>query len=128
MSNSFSFAGYIGKDAEVVTTKAGKRMLRFSVANTLGYGRDKVTQWVACRRMLGDSDGISTYLKKGTYVFVSGELKLETYTDRDNITRSLLAVYANIIVLGSGPSGRSASPSDRFSDGPGDFEDSDIPF
>jgi single-strand DNA-binding protein len=73
--------GNIGADA-VVKEFNGQKFISFSVAHTerytdsQGQRRDRTT-WVSCLKY-GES-GVLAYLKKGTRVFVRGELSAKIY-------------------------------------------------
>jgi len=73
--------GNLGGDATVKEFN-GRRYISFSVAHTNGYTdaqgqRHENTTWVSCLKS-GESNVLS-YLKKGTKVYVRGELSVRTY-------------------------------------------------
>ena len=73
MGNSINFVGNLGKDAEM--KQAGSsNVLNFSVANTVGFGDKKQTLWMGCAIWGKKADSLEQYLKKGTKVWISGEL------------------------------------------------------
>lgn len=81
--------GRIGNDAEVKTLGQNK-VINFSVAHTQRGTDDKgqkanTTVWVRCTRFLplnGEAK-IADFLKKGTSVWVRGELSVHEYTGKD---------------------------------------------
>lgn len=99
MSNVFIFTGRIGNDAEIRYTKDGSAVCSFSVANDIGCGDKKQTQWIRVNIFgrLAES-GLVQYLTKGQEVFVSGELKLNEYESKDE-KRASLEVAANVVNL-----------------------------
>jgi single-strand DNA-binding protein len=100
MSNVFSFAGVCGNDAEVRYLPSGLAVLNVSVANTVGYGEKRQTMWIRVALFGKPAEGtLKDYLKKGTHVFVSGELTSREYKANDGTMRTSLDLNANIIDL-----------------------------
>ncbi len=100
MSNVFSFTGACGNDAEVRYLPSGLAILNVNVANNIGYGDKRQTLWVRVTLFGKPAEGaLKEYLKKGTQVFVSGELSLNEYKANDGTTKTSLQLNANIIDL-----------------------------
>lgn len=82
--NSLSFVGRLTRDAETRATTSGTSILSFSVANDVGFGQRKVTNFYNCtifgKRAEG---GLSQYLVKGQEVAITGEHSLRTYDKQD---------------------------------------------
>jgi single-strand DNA-binding protein len=103
MSNVFSFAGICGNDAEVRYLPTGTAILNVSVANTVGYGERRQTQWIRVALFGKPAEGtLKDYLKKGTHVFVSGELIAREYKANDGSMKTSLDLNANVIDLVGG--------------------------
>jgi single-strand DNA-binding protein len=114
MSNVFSFAGVCGNDAEVRYLPSGLAVLNVSVANTVGYGDKRQTLWIRVALFGKPAEGtLKDYLKKGTHVFVSGELTPREYKANDGTMRTSLDLNANIIDLvgKKGETGSQSQPS-----------------
>lgn len=84
--------GNLGKDAESVDYQ-GRRFTSFSVAHSEKYtdasGQQReVTTWVRCTKN-GDNAQILPYLKKGTQVFVRGNMTVGTYQSRQTGTTNV---------------------------------------
>lgn len=77
MSNTMTFHGRLVADARTGSTPSGTSVCNFKVASDVGYGDNKRTNYVECalwgKRAEG---GLVEYLKKGTAVYVSGELTI----------------------------------------------------
>lgn len=100
MSNVFSFTGACGNDAEVRYSPSGLAILHVNVANNIGYGDKRQTLWVRVTLFGKPAEGaLKEYLRKGTQVFVSGELSLNEYRANDGTMKTSLQVVANIIDL-----------------------------
>jgi single-strand DNA-binding protein len=103
MSNVFSFAGICGNDAEVRYLPTGTAILNVNVANTVGYGERRQTQWIRVALFGKPAEGtLKDYVKKGTHVFVSGELVMGGYTANDGTYKATLELRANVLDLVGG--------------------------
>ena len=103
MSNVFSFAGICGNDAEVRYLATGTAVLNVRVANSVGYGERRQTLWVNVSLFGKPAEGsLKDYVKKGTHVFVSGELTAREYKANDGSVRTSLDLNANVIDLVGG--------------------------
>lgn len=76
--------GNLGADAQLQVVN-GNKFVSFRVANTDSW-TDKVTgeirkstQWISCS-LNGDGGSLLPYLKKGTKVFVRGNINMVTYS------------------------------------------------
>jgi single-strand DNA-binding protein len=97
--NVWTFSGRVGADAELRTTQSGEKVLSFRVANDIGFGDRKTTQWVDCSYWGKRAEAVSSYVRKGDKITVSGELKLEEFQRRDGTPGSKLAVRVNDLDL-----------------------------
>lgn len=107
--------GNVTRDPELRFTPSGKAVAKFSIAKNVRVKDDKgnwtdgtpeffdVTVWEGLAENVAESVG------KGTRVIVSGELKQETWTDKDNpeLKRSRHVIVADEV----GPSLRWATAS-----------------
>jgi single-strand DNA-binding protein len=100
MSNVMSFTGNLARDAEVKYSQSGMAILSFSVGNSIGYGDKKQTLWIRCTVFGKRAEGqLKDFLKKGTQVFVSGELSQNEYKGNDGVMKTSLELVANVIDL-----------------------------
>jgi len=99
--NVWTFSGRVGADAELRTTQSGEKVLSFRVANDVGFGDRKTTQWVDCSFWGRRAEAVANYVKKGDKITVSGEVKLEEFQRRDGTPGSKLAVRVNELDLAS---------------------------
>jgi single-strand DNA-binding protein len=132
MSNVFSFVGTVGRDAETRVTKAGP-LLSVTVACNTGFGDKRKTLWVSVALFGKRAEGqFVDLLKKGTNVYVSGELSQNEYQASDGTTKTQLQVNANILdIVGKREEGQAAQSTPKAQapakSKPADF-DEDIPF
>lgn len=145
--NVCTITGRLGRDAELRNTRTGDAVLNFSVANDIGYGQQKTTQWVRCVLWGKRGEALCDFLRKGTLVAVSGSVSLSEYTSQAGQKSASLEIRVNeVTLLGSKDSdgdrgGRSDRQAERGGQqqrqqrqsgwdapkGPGDLDD-DIPF
>ena len=128
--NVFTFSGRLGSDAEVRYTANGTAVCSFIVANDIGYGDNKKTQWIDCvlfgKRAEG---GLPQHLVKGAQVVVSGEVTLKTYAKRDGSQGASLQVRVNDVDLigGKGEPRQQRESAQQAAPAADEFLD-DIPF
>lgn len=100
MSNSFSFVGTVGRDAELRYTPTSTAILQVTIANNVGFGDKQKTNWIRVSLFGKRAEGqLKDFLKKGQQVFVIGELSTSEYTDKNGVNKTVLEVNANSIDL-----------------------------
>jgi len=97
--NKVILVGNLGRDPEVRSMQSGGRTVSFSVATsetwndrTTGERKEK-TQWhrvVIFNEKLGEI--AEKYLRKGSKVYVEGQLETRKYTDKDGNERDITEV------------------------------------
>jgi single-strand DNA-binding protein len=119
--NKVILVGNLGKDPEVRHTQDGKSIVNFSLATTESW-RDKgsgerkeKTEW---HRVVIFNEALAKiaeqYLKKGSSVFIEGQLQTRKWTDKDGVekytTEVVLQNYrGELTMLGSKPGGSDAT-------------------
>ena len=86
MSNNVAFTGRLGRDPEL-NTVGDYKVLNLAVANNTGFGDKKVTNWFNCAMWGARGEKIAQYLSKGSEVFITGELTLRKYTDKEGVEK-----------------------------------------
>ncbi len=101
--NIFSFTGRLGRDADMRYTTGGTPVASFIVANDIGFGERKKTQWIKCA-MWGKSaeSGVISHLTKGREVAITGEVALDEYTLKDGTNKASLSVRVIDLTLVGG--------------------------
>ena len=152
--NKVILLGNLGKDPEIRSMQSGKKMASFSIATSKRW-KDKNTQEqkenTSWHNIVVFNEGlvdvIERYVKKGSKIYVEGELSTRKYQDKDGndryTTEVVLQGYnSTLTMLGSGnqsinsndqPSIESNEPSENninTNDNPSDSSnlDDDIPF
>ena len=83
MSNNVTIIGRLGRDGEGKQA-GGVSLFEFSVADDVGYGDKKTTNWWRCALWGKQAEGkITDFLKKGQQVAVMGEITLREWEDKD---------------------------------------------
>lgn len=111
--NKAILIGNVGSDPEIRTTAGGSRVAQFSLAT--GYrkkdGTD-VTQWhrivVWERSNAGGGDPfnvVEKFVKKGTKLYVEGEIEYRSYEDKDGVTKYVTEIRPRELLLLDGSSG-----------------------
>lgn len=120
--NKVSLIGNLGKDPEVRHTQDGKPIVNLSVATTESW-RDKAsgerkekTEW---HRVVIFNEGLAkvaeAYLKKGSTVYLEGQLQTRKWTDKDGVekysTEVVLQQYRGELVMLSGKEASADRPA-----------------
>jgi single-strand DNA-binding protein len=97
MANVFVVDGNLGKDPEIKQIN-GKTVAVFSVANSAGYGDKKRTNWfnVECWNEK-QAENVGRYLRKGSKVLITGEIRIRSFTGQDGNTRTATEIYASSV-------------------------------
>lgn len=140
--NKIILIGNLGKDPEIKTTNDGKEIANFSIATTeswkdksSGEKKDK-TEW---HRVVCFNEGlvrvIKNYVKKGTKLYLEGQLQTRKWTDKGNqekyTTEVVLQGYnSNLVLLSSNSkeSSREQGSNQNTYSTPDDDLDDEIPF
>lgn len=145
--------GYLGGDPDVRYLPNGDPVANFSVAtNTRWKDREsgeqkERTEWHRCSAFGRQAEVIAEYLRKGSHVFVEGELQTRKWQDKDGIDRWTTEIrvrgFEFLDRKGEGGGGRpphsadmppddrektrTSTPSQSSQEPPPEFDD-DIPF
>jgi single-strand DNA-binding protein len=129
--------GRLGRDAELRQgSEPAKSVVNFSVAEDIGYGDKKRTQWWSCALWGSRAEKITEYLTKGTPVTVVGNPELREYDKRDGSKGHELTVRVIDVTMQGRGQERSEDPPQTLAEKSratapaekGDDFDSDIPF
>lgn len=103
--NLLQVVGFVGADPEERHTPSGQKVTTFRMGvRSYRKGKDdtiwyRVTVW-------GDRfDKMMPYIKKGSALFVAGEMHKDEYNDRDGVLRVGLEITADIIRFNPFPRG-----------------------
>jgi single-strand DNA-binding protein len=126
MSNSFSCIGRCVQDAEVRASKSGLGILTVTIANDVGFGDNKKTNFIRCTWFGKKAEGrLVEHLVKGRQVFVSGVILLNSYTGQDGVARQSLELRVNDeVLIGKLEAKQESKPVNNFDD----YDNLDAPF
>ncbi len=93
-----SVMGHLGKDPEVKVSGKGSNYCTFSVAaNFRDRDGGDVTEWFNVTCFGQSSTYASNYLRKGSAVYISGEMKTREYERKGGTNGKSLDVVANTV-------------------------------
>lgn len=131
--NTTFITGNLGKDAEIITSKAGKKFMSFSVANNEKRGDETITTWFNCvifnEKMVAGK--IVDYLKKGTKVLVSGKYRPDIWIQDDGtalISHNFTVFELDFMGTASQADTTAAPAAEAAPEPEGNDEGDDLPF
>lgn len=132
--NRWTVSGRLTRDCQTLTTKTGKTLIRFSIANNWSLktenGYEQKTNYFDC--ILLGHDGLSVYLKQGKQVVVDGEARFSSWENKGIKQTKIELIVDDIELYGGTQTPKQTSfaeasmPSEES--GPEDFDEGDIPF
>ena len=122
----------LARDPELRETPHGKSLCKLSLPNDSGWGDNKQTTWWGCTIWGKRGETAAKYLKKGSWVTVTGVPSLRKYHKKDVTEGSSLEVEVNDWgFCGPKPEAQQQSSSNRQGFGGGynsDAPSPDLPF
>lgn len=94
--------GRLGRDAELRTTQGGTKVLSFSIADEVGWGADKKTQWFQCSLFGKRAEALAQYLVKGSLVELSGTPELQTWEKAGKTNAAIKIAVSEVRLHGGG--------------------------
>ena len=92
-------SGNLGKDAELKTIPSGHKVLEFSIPDTVGFGKNKKTQWLECAMFGLRAEKIAQYMLKGTPVQVTGNPSINSYEGKSGFKSELKISVLDVELL-----------------------------
>ena len=116
MINKVILVGRLGADPEVKQTKKGDSMANLSLATNKKFKEEEKTTWhkvVVFDPRIADTMG--KYAKKGTMLYVEGEIETRSYKDaNDNqryVTEVVVPRYSGVVKMVSPKESGGTAPS-----------------
>lgn len=103
--NVATFAGHVGADAALATTKNGTSVASFNVAIANGKdekGKDKPPLWIKAVLWEKRAENLSPHIKKGLMVVVSGPVSVEIWNGRSGDAEAMIVCTVREFTFGSG--------------------------
>jgi single-strand DNA-binding protein len=113
--------GRLGSNAEIRKTQDGTAVASFSIADDVGFGDKKSTQWIKCALFGKRAEALAQYLTKGSVVEVMGNPSINSYEGKTGHKSELQVRVIEVRLHGGGKSERQEAPAD-------DFEQDSVPF
>lgn len=107
--------GRMTADATVSETKAGKKVVNFSIAINDTYKTkgstevQKIVTYVNCSYWI--NPGVAAYLTKGSLVECNGRVGANAWTNKEGEVKASLTFHVNSIKLHGKPNGGSNTPA-----------------
>ena len=104
-------SGRIGRDAEVRNVN-DTAVCNFSVAENIGFGEAKKTQWWSCALWGKRGESLAPHLTKGSAVTVCGEVSVREYDGKDGTRKhELTCRVLDVALQGSREAGQDSQES-----------------
>ena len=135
--NKISLTGRLAADSELRFTAGGDAILGFRVADDVGYGEKKTTNWWHCSLFGKRAGGLQQYLAKGQQVAVFGQVVLREWVNKDGVKQLSPDVRVDEVQLMGAKSEPASAPAKPYTKQAnpasgsqlGDIQDSDdVPF
>lgn len=127
--NKFMCIGRITKDPDLTTTNSGISLAKFSIAVDRKFKNEageKITDFFNVTAWRGLGENIAKYCKKGSKVFLSGELQNRSWEAEDGTKRYMTELIANECEFLD--TKKSTAENEDTSDELEPIDDADLPF
>ena len=92
-ANVVMMNGGITRDPEGKNIGTDRAFVTFDLANTRGFGDKAKTSYFKCKAWGKTADLVANYLKKGSQISVTGELRQDSWEDNEGNTKSMICIY-----------------------------------
>ena len=123
--NSITFAGVVGKDAELRSLNNGEMVCKFSVADS--QGKEKPPIWWNCSLFGKRAESLSQYILKGSKVTVFGSVSERSWMDAGGVEKKSMEVRVVEITLQGSNQSQAPLQKPIAAKAP-DISDDDIPW
>lgn len=124
--NIWTGSGNLGKDPELRYTASGTAVCDFSVA-VQGRSKDDAPTWFKVTAWEKQAEACAEYLRKGSKVLVTGDIRTDTYEDREGTKRQKWWVNARQVeFLDRKP--QEAEPQENYTPRETAADYNDLPF
>lgn len=86
--NVLVFAGRLVRTPDLRQTGNGKSVVNITIAQDQGYQETARTVFLDCTAWGKTAEFIAQYFKQGSKIIVSGDLDVDSYTDKDGNNRT----------------------------------------
>lgn len=134
MINMVVLTGRLVKDPELKVTPSGKYVTSFTIANDVGYGDNKKTNFVPIVAWEKTAEFVTKNFMKGSAIGIVGKLQVRQYEDKDGNKRTTTEIVTNdvqFVESKKSNAGNNEVASQQFDDIDGFMpvqDDGDLPF
>ena len=93
--NKVILVGRLTKDPEIRTTVNGTTVGNFTLAVDSGYGDNKSTDFINVVSFGKQAEFVNKFLRKGVLILIEGQLKINKWTDRNDVKRETPEIILN---------------------------------
>jgi len=97
MFNLVVLTGRLTADPELKSTPSGKYVTSFTIANDLGYGDNKKTNFINVVAWQKTAEFVTKHFCKGSAIGITGKIETRQYQDKNGNNRMAFEVVANEI-------------------------------
>ena len=94
---SSTFIGNLTADPELKTLNGDKRIATFSLAINTKFGDKEISEFFDFEAWEGKADLVSKHLHKGDMIFLTSTPKVQSWQDKDGITKRKIVFVVNEI-------------------------------
>jgi single-strand DNA-binding protein len=127
MTQQIIISGNVGKDAELRDTRDSK-VLSFNVGVKNGFGKDAGSVWYRCSLWGKAAESFSGSIKKGTKVFITGDLTHDEYEGKPQFNVRVGSIDTAPRSEAGSSNTQSSAPSQNQHTSYDDDLDSEVPF
>lgn len=133
MINKVILLGNVGKDPESRQLESGKWVSTFSMATSKKYKNKQGevqnnTEWHNVKCFGNLAEIVSKYLKKGSKIYIEGEIKTESWKDNDNKTKYMTFIIMNELKMIDSPNSQGSTPNQDQQQNNDVAESDELPF
>lgn len=123
MLNSVNLIGRLTADPELRKTQTGVSAISFTIAVDRDFGKkeDRRTDFISCQAWRNNAEYLDRYARRGDTVAVNGSVQVNSYKDRDGITRKVTDIVAERVYI---VKSQIMARPERSANTPGDWSDS----
>ena len=123
--NNVQIGGKVTRNIELEQTSGGKNVCHFTVAvnRTVGRDEDKKADFFDCEAWDSKAEFISKFFRKGSSIFVTGELRKDDWTDKDGNYKSTFKIRVKEVDFVD-----SKAESEQIESASQDSDNEDLPF
>jgi single-strand DNA-binding protein len=97
--NKVILIGRLTRDPEIRSTTTGKNVANMTIAVDRKQKNNNEVDFINIVAFGGTADFASNYLGKGKLILVEGQLRINKWTDRNDVKRESAEIWANIITF-----------------------------